>query len=432
MTMTREHLLLVEHHGLPFANLFCNFQAGPAFDPPGRAGLTGVTNRMLARGTRRRGRNALEEAVEALGTELVTSTQRDAVTVGGSVLTRNLEAFAALLMEVLTEPAFTQDELDKVKREVASELLADRDDDGTLAAIWFRRLLYAGHPFGHGGQGTLSGVAAITRDEVLAHAAQTYTRDNLLVGASGDLDPQTAARLLAPLDALPAGAHTWGFPEPPRPAGRRIALIDKPERTQAQILIGHPAFHAADPDYQAIELATTAFGGTFTARLMEEVRVKRGWSYGAHARIAVERAGGYYLLNAAPTSTYAPETVALLLSEFEKFVHEGLRDDEIEFARNYLVNAYPFRIETPGLRASQIVQSRLLGRPDDYVAGYVPRLKSLTPDEVRDAVRRRLTPADLLVVMVCTADEVRDKMAALPGVTDLRVISHEADESALP
>jgi zinc protease len=165
---------------------------------------------------------------------------------------------------------------------------------------------------------------------------------------------------------------------------------------------------------------------------MEEVRVKRGWSYGAHARIAVERAGGYYLLNAAPTSTYAPETVALLLSEFDRFVHEGLRDDEIEFARSYLVNAYPFRIETPGLRASQWVQSRLLGRPEDYVAQYVPRLKALSCDEVRDAVRRRLTPADLLVVMVCTADEVRPKMEALPGLTDLRIISHEADESAVP
>ena len=424
-------MILVEHHGLPFTNLHCNFQAGPACDPPGRAGLTSLTNRMLARGTRHRTRNALEEAVENLGTDLVTSTQRDAVSVGGSVLTRNLEAFLGILMEVLTEPAFDPEELEKVKREVTSEILSDRDDDGTLAAIWFRRLLYAGHPFGHGGQGTLSGVGAITHDDVLAQAARMYTRDNLLIGASGDVDRATLERLLAPLAALPAGRTPWEFPPAPGQNGRRVALIDKPDRTQTQIIIGHTAFHAADPDYHAVELATTAFGGTFTARLMEEVRVKRGWSYGAHARLAVERAGGYYLLNAAPATEYAPETVELLLAEYDKFVHEGLRDDEIDFARNYLINAFPFRVETPGMRASQQVQSRLLGRPDDYVAQYVGRMKALTCDEVRDAVRRRLSPANLLVVMVCTAAEVREKMERLPGLTELRIISHEADEGAV-
>lgn len=420
-------MIVVEHHGLPFVNLFCNFGGGPAFDPPGRAGLTSLTNRMLARGTRHRTRAALEEAVEALGTDLITATQRDAVSVGGSVLTRNLELFTEILMEVLTEPAFEAEELEKVKREVCAELLSDRDDDGTLAAIWFRRLLYAGHPFGHGGQGTIAGVCAITREDVLAQAARLYTVENLLVSASGDVDAATVTRLLAKTSTLGSGRNTWGFPPPPKPPGRRVALIDKPERSQCQIIAGHVAFPASDPDALAIELATTAFGGTFTARLMEEVRVKRGWSYGAHARLAMERAGGYYLLNAAPATGYAPETAELLLSEYEKFVTEGLRDEEIDFARGYLINAFPFRVETPGLRAAQLTQARLLGRPDDHVDTYVKRLAALTCDEVRDAVRRRLTPSDALVVMVCTADEVRAKMEKLPGLTDLRVIPHESE-----
>ena len=425
----RTPVILVENRGLPFVNLYCNFQMGPAFDPPGRAGLTSLTNRMLARGTKQRGRAALEEAIEILGTELVTSTQRDAVSVGGSVLTRNLEKFLGILTEVLTESTFDADELEKVKREVCAELLSDRDDDGTLAAIWFRRLTFAGHAFGHGGQGTIPGVSAITREDVLAQAARMYTRDNMLVGASGDADVETLERLLAPLSALPTGRPDWTFPAITPPVGRHIALIDKPDRTQAQIIVGHPSFQASDPDYHAVEIATTAFGGTFTSRLMEEVRVKRGWSYGAHARIAVERANGYFLMSAAPALGYAPETVGLLLSEYEKFVNEGLSDEEIDFARGYILKTYPFRVETAGLRSAQLVQSRLLGRPDDYVARYCERLAALSHDAIRDAVRRRLDPANLRVIIVGTAAEgdFQSKLEQLPGVTALTVIPHDQE-----
>lgn len=425
--MRDANTILVENRGLPFVNLYCNFKFGPAFDPPGRAGLTSLVNRMLARGTATRGRAELEEAVEILGTELVTSTQRDAVSVGASVLTRNLPAFTELLTEVLLQSRFDADELEKVKREVCAELVSDRDDDGTLAALFFRRLTFAGHPFGHGGQGTVSGVSAITRDDVLAHAARMYTRDSLLVGASGDIDRAGLDALLAPLEALPPGEPVWAFPEVPRPSGRRVSIIDKPERTQAQILVGHPAFCAADPDALAVELGVTAFGGTFTSRLMEEVRVKRGWSYGAHARLACERAAGYFIMSAAPAISYAPETAGLLLSEYERFVSEGLSDAEIEFARGYLLNAFPFRVETAGLLAAQLVQSRLLGRPDDHVHTYRQRLAALTPEAVRDAVRRRLDPAHLRLIVVATADDVRDKLGALPGVVDVETIPFDRD-----
>jgi zinc protease len=168
-----------------------------------------------------------------------------------------------------------------------------------------------------------------------------------------------------------------------------------------------------------------AFGGYFSSRLMDEVRVKRGWSYGAYARLGTERAGASYVLQAAPSTEYAPETAALMLEQFEKMVEPGLTDAEIEFARESMLNAFPFRVETPALRVAQVVQARLLGRPDDSIDTWRDRVRALSPDQIRDAARRRLTPQDCAIVMVCTADDVRAKMEALPGVASVEVVPHD-------
>ncbi|MCA9540983.1 MAG: insulinase family protein [Myxococcales bacterium] len=424
-------VILVEHRGLPIVQLTLYFQGGPAFDPPGREGLTALTNRALLRGTKRRGRAELEEAIESLGADLITSTQTYAVSLGGTVLTRHLPAYLALLGEVLTEPLLAADEIEKVKREMLAELEAARDDDSYLARMWFRRQVFAGHPLGHGGNGSKESLSAITPADVAAHYRRTYCRANLLVGSAGEVDEKTLHGLLADaIGKLPEGAPLrWALPDPPAREGRRVTLVDKADRSQAQILLGHPTIAAADPAFIPLYLATTAFGGTFTARLMQEVRVKRGWSYGAYARLGVERTTGAYMLSAAPSAEYAVEALGLLLSEYDRFVDEGLDDDEVAFARDHLIHAFPFSIETAALRAAQRVRARLLGRPEDYVETYLADLAKPTADEVRAAVRRHLTPADLEVVMVCTADAAtRAAVAALPGVTAVEV--HSADEPA--
>lgn len=413
-------VILVPQRAFPVAHLTLSFRAGPAFDPPGKAGLTELTNRMLLRGTQVRGRNDLEEAIEALGTELMTTTQRYSVGLGASVLSRNLPAFVALLTEVLTQPAFEPGEVDKVRREMLAELENDLDDDASLARTWFRRQHFGEHAFAHGTHGTATTLAALTADDVRAHAARVYNRANLVVGSSGAVERPELDALLAPLlAALPQGqAFDWsGFEAPKVAEGKRILLLDKPDRSQVQIILGHGTIDANHPDWPALHVALVGFGGTFTARLMQEVRVKRGLSYGAYARLAAERVGGNVVLTAAPESTDAVATTELLFSEYAKFVNEGLTDEEVDFARDYLLRAFAFALETPASRAAQRVRAKLLGWPDDVIEWWPRTLAAVTPDQARAAARKHLSPENLTVVVVCSAPDLRAAFAALPGAT---------------
>ena len=191
-------MILVSDAGFPFVHLNLYFRVGPAFDPPDKVGLTSLTNRMLLRGTKRRGRAELEEAIESLGTELYTSTQNHAVGLGGAVLTRHLDAFFGLVGEMLSQPAFAGEEVAKVRREMVAELEAARDEDSTLARLCFRRLVFADHPLGHGASGTRTSLERITAADVRAHFERHYTRQNLLVGASGDVSHDRLEALLRP------------------------------------------------------------------------------------------------------------------------------------------------------------------------------------------------------------------------------------------
>ena len=418
-------MILVSDGAFPYVHVNLYFRAGPAFDPPGKAGLTSLTNRMLLRGTAKRGRAELEEAIEALGTELYTSTQNHAVGLGGAVLTRHLPAYFELVGEMLSASAFDAEEVAKVRREMAAELEAAGDEDSTLARLAFRRRAFAGHPLGN--SATPASLASITRDDVVAHFERSYTRENLVVAASGDLDRDGFTALVEGATAsLPQGpANDWGtLPEVAPLSGRQIALIDKADRSQAQILIGHPTVAASDPDFLALSLATAAFGGTFTARLMQEVRVKRGLSYGAYAHLTSQRVAGEFGITAAPAAEDLGDTLRLLLDEYARFVEAGLDDEEVDFARGYALNAFPFSIETPALRAAQRARGALLGRPADFLETYLDRVAALTPDIVRDAVRRRLGPRDLCAVVVCTADTAREQVADLGTVT---VTPHEQE-----
>lgn len=410
--------VLVTDRGLPLVHLNLYFPGGPAHDPPGKEGLTTLTNRALIRGSKHRSRTEIEEAIEALGTELLTSTQSFAVGLGGSVLSRNLAAFLEHLGEIVTVPAFDDEEIAKTQREMTAQLRSVLDDDAMLGRRWLRKVLFAGTRFAHGALGTRHSLPTLTPADVRAHYQRMYARANLVVGGAGDVDAKALAALIDPIRAgLPMGARAaWNQAAPAPLPDRALWLIDKTDRTQSQILIGQPTIAADHPDVLALHVATTAFGGTFTSRLMQEVRVKRGLSYGAHAQLASERVAGMYLLTAAPEIDDTATTVALLLEEYRRFIEDGLTDAEIDFARTHLLHAFAFAVETPTLRAVQQVRAHLLGCPPDHVATYQSRLRALTCEDVREAVRAHLDPRRLAVVVVSTAAQVRAALEALPVI----------------
>ena len=419
-----------ESHALPLVTIVVSLRSGSAFDPEGMEGLARVVGRMLRRGCEGLLAHEIEDAVDRLGGEVSIDLSASSLSLHTQVIERNVDEFVALVARLLATPTFPQDELSRLLRETAAEIVEARDNDRSLAQHFFRRTLFAGHPYGRSGLGTVKAVETITADAVRAFYEQHFTQANVVVGFAGDVTVDRATGLATKLLAgLPKGARVEDpVPEPTMPAGRRMVIVDKPERSQTQILIGRLGTSPHDEDHVALGVANAVFGGTFTSRLMREVRSKRGWSYGAYARLSIDRRRQSFSMWTFPAATDAAACLGLELGLLETFVDKGVTPKETSFIKRYLARSQAFEVDTASKRMHQALDVELLGLPADYHSAYVERVNAVTVEEANASVKRRLGAGDLLVVVVGTAADLEPALReAFTGVAQVDVVPFDSD-----
>src|SRR6185503_5089814 len=215
------------------------------------------------------------------------------------------------------------------------------------------------------------------------------------------------------LDALPAVA-----------VDRRVIVVDKPDRTQAQLRIGHLSIRYGDSDTAALAVAEAVFGGMFSSRLMQEIRVKRGWSYGAGCALRRSRLPHWFEVWTAAAIEVAGPAVALTLELYADYAANGPTEEEVDFARSYLIGAMPFHVATARQRMQLAVRDAVFDLPCGFTARLPEALGALSADDVRAACREHLRPDDAVTVAVTTADDARQALLSANAGT-LTTVDHD-------
>ena len=403
-------------------------RGGAAADPPGMEGLHRHTALLARRGAGKRGRLELDDTLDALGAALDIMLSRDAVTLSGLALSRHLDAAIEVAADILAAPRFDPGEHARLLRETPQVLDEIRDDDSALATRWFDWMCSPGHPYGRTSLGTNASLQAIDRDAAIAVWRGEVTSDNLVIGLAGDIDDAIAARAVATLTARLAPGPATSRPSVELPAladHRRMILVDKPDRTQAQIRIGHQSLRYGHADTPAIAVAEAIFGGMFSSRLMQEIRVKRGWSYGVGSALRRSRLPHWFEISTAAAIEVAGPAIALTLDLYADYAARGPSDDEVDFAKAYLVGSMPFHVATARQRMQLAVRDAVFDLPDGYTAKLPEALGQLAPSDVRAACARHFRPDAAVTVAVTTADTAR---AAIEQASagELTVVAHDA------
>jgi zinc protease len=410
-------LLVETSHAVPLASVSVFIRSGSITDPNGQEGLTRHAAELMRRGAGSRSRAELDAALDEIGASIDVMVGGDSVGFVGHGLSRHLDKVVDMLADVLARATMSDEEHEKLRRESQAMLDELRDDDAALAGRYFDRAAFAGHPYGRTTLGTAASLEALDVNRARAWRDAFLRRPELVVGFSGDVDEARAAVLAERLvAALPAEmTPIWSEADVPPPSGgRRTVLIDKPERTQTQIILGHVGPARRHPDWLALSVAGCVFGGTFTSRLMKEVRVERGWSYGASARLGRGRLGGALRMRVFPSVENTPGCLALCLELFEKLVSGGVTADEVEFALGYLRGSWAFELATAGDRLGKRLDLLLLDLPADTYSRHLERLAALSVDEINAAMRRHFHPESLTVAITGTAADVMPLIGGLP------------------
>ena len=414
----------VEHSdALPVVGVGISLRTGSLTDPEGKEGLTRMLARAMRMGTRGLSSVKLEETIDAMGAQLSMGVSQSYAHFGGVVVKQNLERYLELLGELLLRPAFRAGDVALVKRETKAELTNLLDEDRALCFRNFRTFAFGDHPYARSRMGSPSSVRRIGRDDLRGHHKRLMRADNLVIGVWGDFD---ADALMPMLDRVfgempRAGAPSVELPAPRLPRGRRVLLIDKPERTQTQIAIGTLGTHPRDREHVPLLVGNTSFGGLFTSRLTTEVRGKRGWSYGANSSLTQSLTRDLWAMHTYPAAADARACIELQLSLLEDWIARGVTARELRAAQSYLAKGHAFEVDTPAKRLDRALDDELFNWPRHYHERFVERVRAVTREDIQTALRRRLSARDLVITLVATADQLLPELEKLPEIASIEV-----------
>ena len=425
-------VLVETNRALPLVSFSIALKTGSILDPEGMNGSTRMLTRWMRRTAGGRDSHVIDTEIDALGGAFGADVSPSTVVFQGTVITRSLDGLMRITADVLARPGFAEAELERLRRETLAELTEALDDDRGLCRRWFRDRVFGAHPYARSVTGTASSLARIKADDLKALYQRVVRPENLIFAFSGDIERARAEALAEQIRSqLPTGpAPQEHTAEPSVIAGRRLTLVDKPDRTQTQILIGGLGTHPQDDDHLALHVANTVFGGTFTARLTQEVRAKRGWSYGAYSSLPIDRRRQAFSMWTFPKGEDAAPCIELQLKMLHELRTKGLTQRELSWAKKYLVRSHAFALDTASKRVGLLLDSALYGLPEGYYESYTERVKGVTLEAANAAVVRRLSEDDLLITVVGTASQIGDAVrAAVPGLTSSEVVAFDTEPS---
>jgi zinc protease len=416
-------IFLESSHALPVVDISLRIATGAEFDPEGLEGLARLTLKTLRMGPMGMSEQRTEDLLAGLGARLHVSTARRALRITGSVLTRHVEPFFDLLTRLVRQPALRPADLARQRRETHAMLMAQLDDDDSLAARHVRKLALDGHPFARSLVGSPASLARVDVTQGRAFLAQHLRRGNLVFGFAGDITAAQAESLVERhFGDLPAGRSARPkSPTPKQTRGRRVRIVDKPERTQTPMVFSTLGTHLTDPHLDGLIVANTVFGGTFASRLNGELRLRRGFTYGASSSLGRAEKRELWSMQSAPEAEHTLACARLHINLMERWVERGVSQRELRAAKQFLAGSYAFDVETPSKRLEIRLDRHGAGLDPDAFVKYPARMRAVTLQQANDALRARLSPDDMALVVVAEAEQVRDGLATLPGVREVEV-----------
>ncbi len=425
---------LLERHDVPIVSCDVTVPSGASSDAKGKAGLAYATVGMLNEGAGSRGALELAAAIDALGARVTTDANADASFVSVTVLKRNLDRAFALFADVVARPRFEPAEYKRFKDLWQNALLERQKDPDATARVVYRVTLFgADHPYGHPWDGTVKTAKAVGLDDVKGFYRTAWRPDRATLVCAGDVSKSEITSLVDHAFGSwrpAAGASPAPIvPEAPKGPWPKVVFVDRPDAPQAVIAALKIGVKASSPDTAPLWRVNDAIGGGFTSRLNQDLREKRGYTYGARSRYSMSRGVGQVVAWANVVTDKTGDALSAMLGDLKEFATEGLTPEEVERtrsqARGELVSSYE---SVEGI-AGHLAADASLQLPPDYEAK-ASQARDAAPKAELDALAKRFyAPEDAIFVVVGPRAKV------LPMIDKLGLPAPEmrdADGNALP
>jgi zinc protease len=390
----------VESDVVPLIAVSFIFEGGSAHDPHDKPGVAQMLARLLDEGAGEYDSDAFQERLAARAIELSFNAGNDAI--GGSLktLVKHADEAFELLRLALVEPRFDSDAIERVRAQTIAGLRYQQNDPGVMATRRFFEEGFAGHAYGRPTSGTPESVAAITRDDLIAMHRAMIARGRVKIAVVGAIDSSNLSMLLDKVfGALPEAKPLSAIPHANlQKVGSRIVVdLDVP---QSVIRFGTPGIAWREPGFiPAYVLNHIYGGGSFTSRLFQEVREKRGLAYSVGTSLVSYRVASMTWGYTATKNERVVECLDVIAGEMMRLKEEGPSDEELQKAKDYLIGSYALGFDTSTKIAHTLVQIAFEGLGIDYIARRNALVGSVTQADIREAAQRIFGDGRMLTVI---------------------------------
>ena len=365
---------------------------------------------MLRRGTQTRTKEEIDEAVDFIGATLVTSGSG----LYASSLTKHADTLMTLVSDVLLQPTFPEEELEKVRTEKLSALVANKADPSAIASNVKTALRY-GQDNPYGEIETEKTVENIERQDLVDYYQQHFKPNIAYLAVVGDITTAEAKDLVEKyLGQWQQGSvPERDFDIPTPPLSRQVAIVNKPGAVQSVLAFTYPvALQMKDEDYLAAVVMNSILGGGFGSRLNQNLREGKGYTYGAGSALSPDERIGYFSAEAQVRTEVTDSAATEFVNELNRISQGDITAEELEKAKQIITGRFARSLEDPQTVARFAINTALYDLPDDFYEKYLQRIAALTLEQVNQAAQKYITPDQTYLVAVGDESALDDKLAS--------------------
>lgn len=419
------NLLVIENYKIPVVSVRLVFKnAGSYFDGD-KYGVASLTGELLTKGTKNRSATQIAEEIDFLGGSISAGSDWDGSYVSLSVLKKHLDKAIDVLHDVVLNPVFDTEELNRVREQRISSIMQGKDDPGTLSDRMFNKVVFENTPYAYPSEGTEESVRKINRDDLVRFYDAHYSPSNLILAFVGAVSREEA------LSIVNEKFGSWGKkvssgPESLIVTGKndnvkhfdahKIYIVDKPDAVQSNLRIGHVGIERNNPDFIAVSVMNTLLGGYFGSRINLNLREKHGFTYGARSSFNARILPGDFSVDTDVRNEVTDTSVKIIIEELKRIISEEVTDEELQTVKNYLTGIFPLQLETANAVATRVINLKLYYLPRNYYSTYISNINKLTKKDILNSAKKYINPDNLYIVISGNSKAIKEKMEHLEPV----------------
>jgi predicted Zn-dependent peptidase len=415
---------LMEQHEVPMMNVSVILPAGAIYDGD-KAGLASLTASGLKYGTKNYPKAKLDEELDFIGASVNTFASKESAGLSAKFAVKDKDKVLDIIRELLTMPAFDTTEFSKEKKRVLVSLEQAKESPRSVIGSYFDKFLFGDHVYGNVVQGRISTVSTITVEDLKKFYRDNYIPNGAAISFVGDFNSAEMKAVVTKLFSTwapgkQAQANLAAKPVPV-PTGNRVLLVNKDDAKETTFYIGAPGIARNNPDFVAIEVVNTLFGGRFTSMLNDELRVNTGLTYGAGSRFTpLKNAGSFAITTFTATKSTEP-AIDKALEVLKRLHDKGIDDTSLASAKNYVKGQFPPRYETAGQLAGLLTQMYWYNFDESFINNFQKNVDGLTTDKAREIIARYFPSDKLQFVLVGKSSEIKKIAEKYGPVTEVQI-----------